>query len=766
MADVIAFLRLLTTIAPRVVLPCRAGLILEKVDTVTAMINKKIVLCMLVSAFALTMIPALAQKTRSPFNDPALPMEKRIDNLLSLMTVEEKIGCLGTRTGVPRLGVANMGSSEGIHGVVQREARGKQLPVTTTQFPQPPGMGESWDPELVRQAAGVEGYEARFITQTAKYDRQMLMLWGPQSDLARDPRWGRSEEVYGEDPFFNGTMAVAFIKGLQGDDPKYWQAAALLKHFLANSNENLRERSSSDFDQRLFWEYYSVPFRMGFEEGGAKAVMASYNAWNGTTMVVNPILKSIVRDQWGVEVISSDGGAVHLLVDPRHLFPDQKAAVVACLKAGINQFLDKYEDETKAAFKDGEITEAEIDALLRPKFRVAIRLGLLDPTEMVPYAKIKDAPEPWNTEKDRAVSRQMALESVVLLKNQDNFLPLKKEGLKSIAVIGPLADSVHWDWYGGTAPYTVTPLQGIRKAAGPGMKVNYAESELGNAAVDAAKNSDVAVVVVGNDPTCGPDMAHDWHSTIDGGGTLPCTVPSDGREGRDRESISLAQEQLVKQVYAVNPKTVVILVSSFPYTINWTQAHVPAILHMAHSSQDEGTALAQALFGEYNPGGRLAVTWPSSLDQLPPMMDYNIHHGRTYMYFKGEPLYPFGYGLSYTTFKYSNLRTSSAELASDGAITVSVNVTNTGSRMGDEVVQLYVSHPHSKVERPSKELKGFQRVSIKPGETRTVQIPLKASTLAWWDEKLPGFRVEAEPVDVMIGNSSVGIQLTTVVRVQ
>ena len=348
-------------------------------------------------------------------------MEKRIDNLLSLMTAEEKIACLGTRTGVSRLGVANMGSSEGIHGVVQRETRGNRLPVTTTQFPQPPGMGESWDPELVRQAAGVQGYEARFITQTAKYDRQILVQWGPQSDLARDPRWGRTEEVYGEDPFFNGTMAVAFIKGLQGDDPKYWQAAALLKHFLANSNENLRERSSSDFDQRLFWEYYSVPFRMGFQEGGAKAVMASYNAWNGTTMAVNPILKSIVRGQWGVEVISSDGGAVHLLVDPRHLFADQKAAVVACLKAGINQFLDRYEDETKAALKEGLITEAEIDTLLKPKFRIAIRLGLLDPPELVPYSKIKDAPEPWNTDMDKSVSQKLALESVVLLKNRIRF---------------------------------------------------------------------------------------------------------------------------------------------------------------------------------------------------------------------------------------------------------------------------------------------------------------------------------------------------------
>jgi beta-glucosidase len=746
------------------------GATLRKLTRYPLMMKKYLpfLLCLLFSIFAPARQTLIAQQATHPFNDPTLPMEKRIDNLLSLMTVDEKIDCLGTRTGVPRLGVMNFGSSEGIHGVVQREARGKRLPITTTQFPQPPGMGESWDPALVRQAGGVEGYEARFITQTAKYDRQILMLWGPQSDLARDPRWGRSEEVYGEDPFFNGTMAVAFIKGLQGDDPKYWQSAALLKHFLANSWEDHRNTSSSDFDQRLFWEYYSVPFRMGFMDGGAKGVMASYNAWNGTPMAVNPILKSIVRDQWGVDVISSDGGAVKLLVDPRHLFPDQKAAVVACLKAGINQFLDRYQDETKAALKDGSITEAEIDALLRPKFRVTIRLGLLDPPEMVPYTKIKDSPEPWNSDKDRAVSKQMALESVVLLKNEKAFLPLKKDSIKSIAVIGPLADSIHWDWYGGTPPYAVTPLQGIKDEVGPGVKVNYAADEIGNAAVNAAKSSEVAVVVVGNDPTCGPDMAHDWFSTAaEGGGvTLPCTVPSDGREGRDRESIDLAQEQLVKQVYAVNPKTVVILVSSFPSAINWTQANIPAILHMAHASQDEGTALAKVLFGDYNPGGHLVVTWPKSIDQLPPMKDYNIRDGRTYMYFKGEPLYPFGHGLSYTSFKYSNLRTSTSELAKDGMVTVSVDVTNTGSRAGDEVVQLYVKHLRSRVVRPGEELKGFQRVTIQPNETKTVEIPLKASTLGWWDEKLPGFRVEAEPISVMVGNSSASIQLTTKVRVQ
>jgi beta-glucosidase len=261
-------------------------------------------------------------------------------------------------------------------------------------------------------------------------------------------------------------------------------------------------------------------------------------------------------------------------------------------------------------------------------------------------------------------------------------------------------------------------------------------------------------------------MAHDWHETVDGGGTLACTVPSDGREGRDRESITLAQEQLVKQVYAVNPKTVVILISSFPFAINWSQAHVPAILHMTHASEDEGTALAKVLFGDYNPGGHLTTTWPKSLDQLPPMMDYNIRDGRTYMYFKGDPLYPFGFGLSYTTFRYANLKTSTPTLAADGSLTVSVDVTNTGSRTGDAVVQLYVKHLASKVSRPNEELKGFQRVTLEPNQTKTVEIPLKASTLAYWNDHQSRFDVEAEPVQLLIGDSSRDLPLTTTIHVR
>ncbi|MFL6307974.1 MAG: glycoside hydrolase family 3 C-terminal domain-containing protein [Candidatus Sulfotelmatobacter sp.] len=725
---------------------------------------------------------AIAEQTPA-FRNTSIPPEVRINDLLSRMTLEEKIDCLGTNTAVPRLGVKSFGSSEGIHGVVQRgnEERHREA-IYTTQFPQPPGMGATWDPDLVRQAAAVEGAEARYISEQPRYNRSIYMLWGPQADLARDPRWGRSEEVYGEDPYFNGTMVVSFVRGLQGDDPNHWQAAALLKHFLANSNENLRTKSNSVFDARLFWEYYSVPFRMGFVDGGARGVMASYNAWNGTPMAVNPVLKSIVEEKWGVDVLSSDGGAVKLLWTDHKRFPNQKAAVIACLHAGINQFLDTYRDETEAAVKEGSVAEAEIDDLLRRKFVISVKLGLLDPGgEYIPTSDAKagaplpagipasanqrsaskeqSAPEPWESDKHRTISQKVALESVVLLKNENDILPLNKNSLKSIAVIGPLADSVHWDWYGGYPPFAVTALDGIKAAVGPYVRLNYAATELNQAAVRAARESDVAIVVVGNDPTCGPDMAHDWHATVDGGGTLPCTVPSDGREGRDRETLRLEQEQLVKQVYAVNPRTIMVLISSFPYTINWSQQHIPAILHISHASQDEGTALAKVLFGDYNPAGRLVTTWPESEDQLPPMMDYDIRHGRTYMYFEGRALYPFGYGLSYTSFRYSDLRLSKALLRSGENLTATVDVTNIGSRDGDEVVQLYVAHQDSKVPRAKEELKGFRRVYIPAGKTVSVPLTAKASDLAYWNEKEDQWTLERDRVDVRVGASSADIRL-------
>jgi len=718
-------------------------------------------------ALAAAIFAGQAAAANYPFQDTRLAPEARIASILSLMTVDEKIDALSTDSGVPRLGIPSFGSTEGIHGIVRRgDQEHQKARITTTQFPQPPGMGASWDPALVRQAGAVQSTEARYITQSAAYRKPvpqpMLMQWGPQADLARDPRWGRSEEVYSEDPFLAGTMAASFAQGIQGDDPRYWRGAALLKHFLANSNENGRGNSSSDFDERLFREYYAVPFRMGFEEGGARGVMASYNAWNGTPMGVHPLLNSLLIKQWGADVVSSDGGAIGNLVKLYKRYPSQKEAAVAGLKAGINQYLDTYKDELHAAMKDGTVTQADLDTALTRKFRVTLKLGLIDPLDANPYAAIKDGPAPWDGAAHKAVSLQMALESIVLMKNERQALPLSKRAIKSIAVIGPHADSVHWDWYGGIPPYKVTVLDGIRAALGPDVRVNYAPDNAGGAAERAARASDVAVVVVGNDPTCGPNMGKEWTDA----GTKPCADPGDGREGRDRETLALAQETLVKQVLAANPKTVMVLVSSFPYTIGWSKQHVPAILQMAHSSQDQGSALAQVLFGDYNPGGKLTTTWPASMDQLPPMMDYDIRHGRTYMYAKDKPLFAFGHGLSYTSFKYAKLRLDGPALARDGAMNVDVDVVNTGKATGDSVVQLYAAWPKSQVQRPRQALVGFRRVSLRPGETRTVRIPLKARQLAYWNSARGAYEVEAAPLTLMVGESSADIRLTRTVEVR
>jgi beta-glucosidase len=719
---------------------------------------KRLALALMFSALALAPPASNARKVTAdayehPFRNPDLPAEQRIDNLISLMTLEEKVACLGTNPAVPRLGVKGSPHSEGLHGLAQGGPSdwGRRNPTTTTIFPQAIGLAETWDTDLLRRVAAAEGFEARYIFQ--RYGRAGLVVRAPNADLGRDPRWGRTEECYGEDPFFNGTLAAAFVRGLQGDDPRYWQTAALLKHFLANSNENGRGHTSSDFDERLFREYYSVPFRMGIVEGGARAFMASYNKVNGVPMHVNKDVLDITRGEWGQDgIICTDGGGMRQLVTDHKRFPTFEEAAAAVVKTGIGQFLDDYREPTRAALAKGLLTESDIDKVLRRTFRVMLRLGLLDPPERVPYSKIGQGPEPWTTEEHKSLARLATQKSVVLLKNSKSLLPLDRAEIKNIAVIGPRADEVLLDWYSGTPPYTVTILQGIREKVGPNVHVEYAKDDEDGAASKAARAADVAVVVVGNHPTCDAG----WEQ---------CPVPSDGKEAVDRRSITLEQEELVRRVYAANPNTVVVLKSSFPYAVNWTQANVHAILHLTHSSQEEGHGLADVLFGDYDPAGRLVQTWPASIEQLPPMMDYDIRHGRTYMYFKAAPLYPFGHGLSYTTFAYSNLRAAAVHRSPTSPVVVSVDVKNIGRRAGEEVVQLYVKHLDSKVERPLKELKGFARVALRPGETKTVQLTLKQEQLAYWDAARHRFTVEDGRVLIMVGSSSADIRLEKAVRV-
>lgn len=718
-----------------------------------------LMLCASVGALVLCLqaSPSARQSAEGPypFQDPNRPMEERVTDLIARMTLAEKIDCLANRASVPRLGVVGSPHIEGYHGVAQGGPSnwGRRNPSATTQFPQAYGLGATWDPELVQKVAAQEALEARYLYQSKKYNRSGLIVRAPNADLARDPRWGRTEEVYGEDPFHAGTLATAFTRGLQGDDQRYWKTASLLKHFLANSNEDGREHTSSNFDERLWREYYAKPFEMAVRQGGSRALMAAYNAVNGTPAHVHPMLKDIVVREWGLDgIICTDGGGLALLVTAHKAFADLPKASAACMKAGINHFLDRQVEPVTEAVKTGLLTEAQIDEALRGLFRVSIRLGLLDPPDRVPYSKIgaDGDPEPWNQPEARALVREVTRKSIVLLRNSAGLLPIDRTKVKSVAVVGPLANSVLLDWYSGTPPYTVSPREGIERNAGAGGRgpgVTWA-GDTSDAAVDLARRRELAIVCVGTHPEGNAGWAE-------------VTSPGYGKEGVDRKEIVLphAQEDFVRRVVEANPKTIVVVVASYPVALPWAAGHAPAIVFVTHNSQELGNGLADVLFGDANPAGRLAQTWPTSLEQLPPMMDYDLRHGRTYMYSKAEPQYPFGFGLSYTTFTYANLRSSTDALGADGTIDVSVDVTNSGTRAGDEVAQLYVRYPASKVERPQKQLRGFARVGIEPGKMKTVTMKLPASELAYWDAGRHAWVVEPGKVELMVGSSSADADL-------
>jgi len=409
----------------------------------------------------------------------------------------------------------------------------------------------------------------------------------------------------------------------------------------------------------------------------------------------------------------------------------------------------------------GMINEADVDGALGPTLRIRFRTGDFDPPASVPYKAIQSTETPWLNADSIAHARDVTRRTVVLLKNANKTLPLDRTTLKSIAIIGPRADSVVRDWYGGTMPYpAITGRQGIVNKLDPSVTVNYVLNDNGGAATATAAASDVAVVFVGNHPTCGEPYPP-WGS---------CPSPYEGREQVDRIYIGLepAQLQLVQSVAAANPRTIVVLVSSFPQGIGWINDNVPAIVHVANSSQELGNGVADVLFGDYNPGGHTTTTWYQSETDIPTeITDYDIKKGTTYWYFKGTPLYPFGYGLSYSTFEYANLTVSADSLSPRcGSVTVEADVTNTSAVAGDEVVQLYVSYPDSAIQRPIRQLRGFRRVTIDAGATAHVTFPLASADLSYYDEPTRRFAVEAgKTIEVQIGASSSDIRLRTNVNV-
>lgn len=538
------------------------------------------------------------QSCRFPFQNPQLNEEARLDNLISLLTLDEKVALFGG-AGIPRLGIRGAGSSEALHGIVQggpawNPNQAKQI---TTSFPQAYGLGATWDVELIQQVADYIAYEGRYLYQSPKYQRAGLILWSPNADLGRDIRWGRTEECYGEDPVLTAALTVAFVKGLQGSHPKYWKAASLMKHFLANSHECGRVETSSDFDETLFREYYSYPFWKGIELGGANALMTAYNAYNGIPCTISPVLRKVLQKEWGFDgMIITDGGA---------------------------------------------------------------------------FQQLK------NTHK----------------------------------VFERLEDAAAW--------------------------------------------ADVVIVCLGNDPTGSQEWAKaPWGQTA---------LASDGREDVDRTSLQLEQEDLLRSVYKKNSRTVLVLISSFPYAINWSQDNIPAILHFTQSCQELGHAVSDVIFGDYNPAGRTTQTWVKDISDLPHIMDYDIRKGRTYMYFKGKPLYAFGHGLSYTSFDYSHLQVEQKTLSASETLHVRFNVTNTGEYSGDEVVQVYVKLPGDVA---AKRLKGFSRVFVEKGKTETVEIQIPATDLMLWNAAENCFKLPEGKMELMVGSASDNIKLKSKIRLQ
>lgn len=692
------------------------------------------------------------------FNDPAVNEEQRLDDLIARMTLDEKVDALGNNTQVPRLGIQASGSVEGLHGIVLGgPTYGDRANTPTTGFPQAYGLGETWDTDLLHRVATYISTENRYLFQNAKYRKSGLIMWTPNVDLGRDPRWGRTEECYGEDAFLTSRLAVAFIKGIQGDHPKYWRNASLMKHFLSNSNEYGRTFSSSNYSDKLFREYYAYPFYKGVTEGGSQALMTAYNAYNGTPCIMHPVLRNIVMKEWGLNgTLLTDGGAFRLLLSDHKRFDnDWAVAAAACIKAGITKFLDEYKDAVYEALHRKLISVEDIEKAIRGNLRISLKLGLLDHAEDNPYAAIgvTDTIAPWSKPETKALVREATLKSVVLLKNQDHLLPLDRHKIKKIAVIGQRATEVLQDWYTGKPFYTVNVLDAIREEAGNDIEVRYVKTNRMDSARTVAAWADVAIVCVGNHPTCDAG----WEQA---------PVISEGKEAVDRQSLQLDQEDLLLQVAQTNPNTIGVLISSFPYAINRANQTVPALLHLTQCSQELGHAVSDVIFGHYNPAGRLTQTWVKNITDLPHMMDYDITHGRTYMYFKEKPLYPFGYGLSYTSFNYSGTTLNDRVIERGDTLRVCFNLKNSGNMDGDEVVQLYVSARKHTDKDPIKQLKAFQRISLRKGETKKVELTVPYTELQVWDEKQSRFILPDKEMTLEIGASSSDIRLRTTFRTE
>lgn len=654
-----------------------------------------------------------------PFLDPTRAIDERTDDLVARLTLSEKVmQMLHDAPAIPRLGIpAYNWWNECLHGVARAGI--------ATVFPQAIGLAATWNSDLLYDVACVISDEGRAKHHEAvrcgeRGIYQGLTFWSPNINIFRDPRWGRGQETYGEDPYLTAQMGIAFVKGVQGDDARYLKAAACAKHYAVHSGpEADRHHFDAQVSARDLWDTYLPAFEALVREANVEAVMGAYNRTNGEPCCASPtLLGDILRGKWGFDGhVTSDCWAIADIYKHHKVVATREEAAALAVKAGCDLNCGCTFDALAAAVEGGLIDEATIDSALKRLFRTRVKLGMFDPPDTVPYAAIPFAVN--DSPPHAALAYRAALESIVLLKNTRSLLPLDRAALSSVAVIGPNADDadVLLGNYNGTPSQPVTPLAGIRAKAAPQTQVHYARGcDLLNPdtsgfaeALALARQADVVLFVGGIS-----QRVEGEEGELEG-----------GIERGDRADIALpaVQQALLELLHATGTPVMLVLLNGGAVAIPWAAEHIPAILEAWYPGQAGGAALADVLFGDYNPAGRLPVTVYRALDDLPDFSDYRMA-GRTYRYFAGAPLYPFGYGLSYTTFEYSDLRLSAAQIALDEPLVVAVDVRNSGTVAGDEVVQVYVRDREASVPVPRHNLQGFARVHLAPGETQTVTFTL------------------------------------------
>ena len=819
------------------------------------------------------------------YMDEDKSLHERVNDLLSILTVEEKVSLLrATSPGIPRLEIDKYyHGNEALHGVVR--------PGPFTVFPQAIGLAAMWNPDLHFKIATTISDEARARWNELCLGKKqlnqfsdLLTFWSPTVNMARDPRWGRTPETYGEDPYLSGILGTQFVKGLQGDDPRYLKIVSTPKHFAANNEEHNRFECNPQISERQLREYYLPAFEACVKDGKSQSIMTAYNAINDVPCTLNTwLIQKVLRQDWGFNgYVVSDCGGPGLLVHGHKYVKTKEAAATLSIKAGLDLECgdDVYIEPLLNAYKMGMVSDADIDSAAYHVLRARMLLGLFDNPEHNKYNKI--SPSVVGCPEHKALALEAARQSLVLLKNDKNTLPLNLNKIKSIAVVGINAGNCEFgDYSGHPVGEAVSILEGIKNRVKGKAEVLYApwvssvdnyeliskeffpnglkaeyftnkdlkgtpkvrkdewiNFEPANQAPDPfLPSSPLSIRWTGKlkptvsgtytfgfrtDDGCrlfidGKKMIDSWHNRgaetdkfkmelvagkeydlcaeyFDNNGEkearlyweIPRPASADRislygkagnvvkkadmtiavlginksieREGHDRSDIHLPkdQEEFIQEIYKLNPNTVVVLVAGSSLAINWIDEHVPAILNAWYPGEQGGTAVAEALFGDINPGGRLPLTYYNSIDELPAFDDYDISKGRTYQYFTGKPLYPFGYGLSYTKFIYKNIKVEDQ----GENVAIKFSLKNAGKRDGHEVAQVYVKYPETGLKMPLKQLKGFKKVFIKKGNSENMSIVVKKNDLRMWDEKQSKFVTPTGTYTFMVGSSSEDIRLT------